>query len=94
MNIAGQAREGRRNNGEKEESGIGLIVNARRDGFTLILRALARHEPRSHRDRITRSLGHSDTQDRVQLCAYACRMTHISTRAAVLRPRVSKDLKF
>lgn len=41
-----------------------------------------RHEARTRRDRITRSLGHSDTEDpRVQLCAYACRMTHISTRA-------------
>lgn len=32
---------------------------------------------------------------RLELCAYVCRVTHISTRARVLRPQhVSKDFKF
>lgn len=62
---------GRGKGGEKKESGIGLIANVCScDGFTLILRAQtralrgSRHEARSSRNRITRSLGHSDTEDR------------------------------
>jgi len=62
---------GRGRRREKKKSGIGLIANVCScDGFTLILRAQtralrgSRHEARSCRNRITRSLGHSDTEDR------------------------------
>lgn len=62
---------GRGRRREKKKSGIGLIANVCScDGFTLILRAQtralrgSRYEARSCRNRITRSLGHSDTEDR------------------------------
>lgn len=72
---------------ERRKSGIGLIANVCSSQWVYLdfasVRAFdSRHEARSRRNRITRSLGHLDTRGpRMELRAYACRTTHISLRA-------------